>query len=130
VQLFAEFEAMASEAVDGLYGEVLRVEPRADGEYVVGGADETREPYERTGIIDFAPKVVRTRYAGRNDADMPEHMGEMVHVSFDETIIPYAPKQGDLIRAIGRPAPAPVFSVTTVEPDGLGRVVLRCKPTR
>ena len=118
---------MVSEAVDGLYGEVLRVEPRADGEYVVGAADETRDAYERPGVIDFSPKVVRTSYAGRNDADMPELLGEMVHVSFAESVIPFVPRQGDLIRTVGR-SPAQAFSVVTVEPDGIGRVILRCKP--
>ncbi|KAB0269061.1 hypothetical protein [Microvirga brassicacearum] len=127
MQKFDAYEAIASENVDDLFGEEIYVEPRADGEFVKGTADPLRVAFSTVGVVDFSPKTMKTRYGGRNDADASELVGELLHISIREVNLPTTIKPGDRVQMLSRPL-EPVAAVTTVEPDGLGRVILRCKP--
>ncbi|MCZ8103983.1 MAG: hypothetical protein O9972_39580 [Burkholderiales bacterium] len=131
MQRFAEYEAIASNAVDDLYGERIRVEPRDDGEFSKVGPDTARPSIETIAVVDFEPKVLKTRNSGRHDADISDVIGEKLHVSIQERHLTYSLRPGDLIHLLDRSAPyADVAAVSAVEPDGIGRVLLRCKPGR
>ncbi|MFC5509273.1 hypothetical protein [Bosea massiliensis] len=131
MQKFAAYEAIASSLNDGLYGERVRLEPRADGEFSKVGADVSRPALELTAIVDFEPKVLKTRNSGRHDADVSDVIGEKIHISIQERLVPYELRSGDLIHFLERSSPYPsVAAVSTVEPDGIGRILVRCKPGR
>ncbi len=131
MQKFSEYEAMASDAVDDLYGEKVRLEPRADGRFVRSiSPDTTREPFDiPAAAVDFTPALIRTRNAGRNDADMPDIAGELVHISVRNSYLQYAPRNGDRIILVDRPGAPVVAIVKDPEPDGIGRTILRCVST-
>ncbi|MBN9444377.1 hypothetical protein [Bosea sp. (in: a-proteobacteria)] len=131
MQKFAAYEAIASSLNDDLYGERVRLEPRADGEFAKVGVDASRPALECVAIVDFEPKVLKTRNSGRFDADVSDVIGEKIHVSVQERLVPYALRSGDLIHLLDRAEPYPsVAAVSTVEPDGIGRILLRCKPSK
>ena len=125
-QRFAEYEEIVSEHVDDLFGEEIRIEPRADGDLLKGVADPARPVATIIAVVDYNPIVVRSRDPGRYGADTPDLSGEKLHVSIADSRLPYKLKAGDRIVAIDRPD-QPTFAVAIVEPDGLGRTVCRCK---
>lgn len=125
-QQFAAYEEIVSEYVDDLYGENIRVEPRADGDLLKGVADPARPVLTIVAVVDYNPIVVRSRDPGRYGADTPDLSGEKLHVSIADSRLPYKLKAGDRIVALDRPG-QPMFAVAIVEPDGLGRSVCKCK---
>jgi len=131
MQKFSEYEAMASDAVDDLYGEKVRLEPRADGRFVRSESpDPSRVPFNiPLAAVDFTPALIRTRNAGRNDADMPDISGELVHVSVRNSYLQYQPQNGDRLVLVDRPGQPTVAIVKDPEPDGIGRTILRCVAT-
>lgn len=128
-QKFAALESVASALVDDMYGERVRLEPRADGEFAKVGTDHNRPGLTLSAVVDFEPKVLKTRNSGRYDADVSDLIGEKCHVSIKEAYLPYSLREGDIIHLLERAAPYPAtLLVSAVEPDGIGRVILRCKP--
>lgn len=128
MSLFADLEAMVSGAVDDVFGEAVSIVPRAAGEYVAGGADPDREPFTVTAIVDFKPVVTTTRRGSRDGGDMPELAADQIHVSIAAPGLPFVPRQGDVVVATSR-TPVVAFAIAVAEPDELGRILLRCKPT-
>jgi hypothetical protein len=126
---FADLEALVSEHIDDLYGEPIKVVPRADGEFIAApSGDPGRAEYTVTGILDLQPKVVRMRSIGRDDADSSEIATDMVHVSFDVRDLGERaswPRRGDLLMATDR-AFDNAFRVVNPEFDGIGRLICRC----
>ncbi|MDQ0510884.1 hypothetical protein [Ancylobacter amanitiformis] len=127
MQKFAEYEAMVTQAVDDLYGERVRVEPRADSKFVLASADPDRPATTiEAAVVDLQPAVARLRNAGRNDADMAEVSADLCHISIADARLPFALRRGDRFRLIDRPE-QPVWAVSKEpEPDGIGRTVFRC----
>ena len=129
MQKFAAYETIVSEHVDDMFGERIRIEPRADGEFTKVGSDPGRPSIDVTAIVDFEPKVLKSRNSGRFDADSTDLSGEKLHVSVKELLVPYRLQPGDHIHLLDRAAPYPSkVSISTVEPDGLGRILVRCAP--
>lgn len=131
MQKFADFEAMVSQAVDDLYGETVRVEPRADGKFVRQGADADRPAFDITdAVVDIQPAVARLRNAGRNDGDTAEISADLCHISIADSRLGLMPRRGDrfvLVERVG----SPVWQVAKdPEPDGLGRTVFPCTPVK
>lgn len=129
MQKFAEYEAMASESVDDLYGERVRVEPRADGKFVRQAADPQRAPFDILfAAVDLQPVIGRLRNAGRNDADTAEISADLCHISVADHRLTQEVRRGDRIRLLDRPG-QPCWAVAREpEPDGIGRTVIRCTP--
>lgn len=127
MQKFATYETIVSDHVDDMFGERIRIEPRADGEFAKVGSDPGRPAIDVTAVVDFEPKVLKSRNSGRFDADSTDLSGEKLHVSVKETLVPYRLRAGDHVLFLDRGAPYPAkASVATVEPDGLGRILIRC----
>ncbi len=130
-QLFAEHEARVSDEIEYQFGEKIAVMPQASqGEFLKKGPDTERPDLPSiVAVIDFEPKMLKSRYGGRNDADTPDLIGEKIHVSIRESYLPYELKEGDLLVFLERAAPYPTrVIVSTTEPDGIGRLIVRCKP--
>jgi hypothetical protein len=129
---FAALEARVSSRVDNMYGEPVRVQPRAVEDFGTE-SDPDRPAYEATGVADFNPKIVQMKGVGRHDGDYADIEGGAVHVSFHESKLPPDrnrwPKQGDLLVLVDRTTDR-AFRVVTVEPDGIGRMVCRCARDR
>lgn len=119
---FAGIERLVSRAVDNLYGELVRVDPRADGPFVRSGTgDPDRASFTTTAVIDFDPVVATVR---RSEGTSAAIAGESVHVSFAASSLPVDLRLGDHLVALDRGERT--FVINVVEPDGLGRVLCRC----
>jgi len=126
-QRFASYERRLSEAVDRMYGERLRVVPQSVGEFM-NVDDPDRSPYETFGPVDFNPVVATPKAIGKNDGDSVQVSGERIHISLHEQRLPAGakfPVQGDVIVLLDREG-EPRVRVGNREPDGIGRVILRC----
>jgi hypothetical protein len=126
-QRFAQYERRLSEAVDRTYGETLRVIPQAVGEFL-NTDDPDRLPYNTVGPVDFNPVVATPKAIGKSDGDSVQVSGERVHVSLHSDNLPVGaafPQQGDLIELLERDG-LPRVRVMNREPDGIGRVILKC----
>lgn len=120
---FARFEALASCAVDREFGERVRVEPqRKSGEFSHGGPDPDRTAFEATAVVDLTPALLTTERTAAHPTTVPS---ETVHVSFATSALPILPRQGDIIVALERDGRT--FLVAVTEPDGMGRVLCRCR---
>lgn len=120
---FAGYERLASRAVDRLYGELVRVDPQADGRFTRGAGDPDRASFTAVAIIDLNPDVATAR---QNDGASASLAGDRVHISLASPSLPVELRKGDRIVAVERGERT--FIITTVEPDGLGRVLCRCVP--
>ena len=129
---FTDLEALVSESIDDLYGEPIKIVPRADGEfYEAATADPSRNERTVPGILDLQPQVVRMRSIGRDDADSSEIATDRVHVSFDVRELGERalwPRRGDMLVAIERSSDNS-FRVINPEFDGVGRLLCRCSRT-
>jgi len=123
---FAALERRVTNAIDGLYGELTRVVPRAAGQYTSGAADATRTPVEVVGIADFNPISLIAQDTGKYDGIRPAVEGDKIHVSYDMDQFPnWRPRQNDHIWLIAR-TPVIKLTVTRLDPDELGRAVCVC----
>jgi hypothetical protein len=118
---FASIERLVSRAVDNLYGEIVRVDPRADGRFVHAAADPDRASFTTTAIVDLDPIIATPR---QNDGASASLSGARVHVSFATSSLPVDLRSGDRIVALERGERA--FIINVVEPDGIGRVLCGC----
>lgn len=126
---FSRLETRVSSRVDSMYGEPLRIQPKAVGEFVSVN-DSDRPAYDAFGVIDFEPKVVQMKGVGRHDGDYADVEGGAIHISIHESKLPTAraqwPRQGDTITLTDRTVDN-TFQVASVEPDGIGRMICRCR---
>lgn len=120
--IFTKLEALASRAVDRTFGERVRVETRADGRFVRQSADPERPAFETIAVIDLSPAVATVAASAAHPSSLSV---DAVHVSFATSALSSTPRQGDRIVALER---GHIFSISTVEPDGMGRVLCRCTP--
>ena len=127
--LFAELERLATDAVDTLYGEPVRIERKVGGEFFSGSADSSRPEITVIGIVDLSPMVVAVQDESSTDGFQPTLAGEKIHVSFDEERFATAdekPRENDILVAATRPN-SPRFRVSRIDPDGIGRFVCVCQ---
>jgi hypothetical protein len=139
--LFATlFEPKASDAIDGLYGEVFLIERKVKGTVFGSVADGSRPAVYVAGIMDVNPITTTLQDKSSYDGLQPQVAGEKYHVSFDVSKFtdPSAlPQKDDFLTAgtltatggvdtfLKNPA-FPTVRVLTVDPDGIGRVVCVC----
>jgi len=114
------FDKLVSQAVDRMFGEPTRVEPMAAGELLSGGPDPARDAFDVRGVVETGA-VVAADGGGRAAIS-----GDTVFVSYRDELLPIPLQTGDRIVALGRPG-TPAFVVSSVDPDGHGRTVLRCR---
>jgi hypothetical protein len=110
--------------LDRIFAETIRLVPMRAGGYATGGPDPDRVERQIPAIITEAPRRMHTaeNSVGR-DFDRTVVMADTT-ASIDQAKLgAELPKVGDLVIAIDRPD-APSFEVTTVESDGLARILL------
>jgi hypothetical protein len=110
--------------LDRVFGETIRLVPMEAGGYTAGISDPDRAERQIPAIMTEAPRRMRMveNSVGR-DFERTVVMADTV-ASIDQAQLgPELPKVGDLVVAIDRPD-TPSFEVTTVESDGLARVLL------
>ncbi|HSI42120.1 MAG TPA: hypothetical protein VLA00_16370 [Xanthobacteraceae bacterium] len=120
---FANYERLASRAVDRVFGEAVRVDPQAGGRFTRGSLDPDRASFSAVAAVDFNPVIVTTR---RHEEASAELTGDRAHASFGAPSLPVQLRPGDRIVLLERDELALIIRV--VEPDGLGRVLCRCVP--
>lgn len=139
--LFATmFEPKASDAIDGLYGEIFLIERKVKGAVFGSVADSSRPAVYIVGIMDVNPITTTLQDKSSYDGLQPQVAGEKYHVSFDVskfTVAADLPQKDDFLTAgtltlvgnvpnfVKNPA-FPTVRVLTVDPDGIGRVVCVC----
>jgi hypothetical protein len=110
--------------LDRVFAETIRLVPMRAGGYAEGGPDPGRIERQVPAIITEKPQRMRAveNSVGR-DFDRMVVMADTV-ASIDQTkLVADLPKAGDLVIAIDR-LDTPSFEVTTVESDGLARILL------
>jgi hypothetical protein len=110
--------------LDRVFAETIRLAPMRAGGYAAGGPDPDRIEREFSAIITEPPRRMRAveNSMGR-DFDRMVVMADTV-ASIDQAKLEgELPKVGDLVIAIDR-SDTPSFEVTTVESDGLARILL------
>lgn len=149
--LFAGYESLVSEAIDGVWGDITRIVRRQSGQQFFAGP--ANGPFvDVVGIVDINPVTVRQQDEGSYDGFIPQLPGESYHVSYDLTNLRaagYQPKKDDEIiclsqdeganlspltglsmaQVLANPALAPLtmtLKVTRADPDGLGRIICVC----
>lgn len=123
---FQTIERRMSAAVDRLHAERTRVVP-TDRNGFASAASTLRTPYIATGVIDMNPVTTLVRSQSRYEGDAASVSADRVHVSYDVAALPAQnlwPRRGDEIEFMDRDN-EPRIKVNVVEPDGLGRVVIR-----
>ena len=121
---FSQAWAARQPQLDRVFAETIRLAPTRAGGYAAGIPDPDRIERQFLAIITETPQRMRAveNSVGR-DFDRTMVMADTV-ASIDQTKLEgQLPKVGDLVIAIDRPA-APRFEVTTVESDGLARILL------
>jgi hypothetical protein len=110
--------------LDRVFAETIRLVPMRAGGYAAGNPDPDRIEREFPAIITETPQRVRAveNSVGR-DFDRMVVMADTV-ASIDQAKLGAdLPKVGDLVIAVDR-LDTPSFEVTTVESDGLARILL------
>jgi hypothetical protein len=110
--------------LDRVFAETIRLVPMRAGGYAAGIPDSDRIERQVPAIITETPRRMRTveNSIGR-DFDRTVVMADTV-ASIDQAKLEgELPKVGDLVIAIDR-SDTPSFEVTTVESDGLARILL------
>jgi hypothetical protein len=121
---FSQAWAARQSELDRVFAETIRLVPMRAGGYAAGGPDPDRIERQVPAIITEKPQRMRAveNSVGR-DFDRMVVMADTV-ASIDQTkLVADLPKAGDLVIAIDRPD-TPSFEVTTVESDGLARILL------
>jgi hypothetical protein len=121
---FSQAWAARQPELDRIFSETIRLVPMRAGGYAAGGPDPGRIERQVQAIITEKPQRMRAveNSVGR-DFDRMVVMADTV-ASIDQTkLVADLPKAGDLVIAIDRPD-APSFEITTVESDGLARILL------
>ncbi len=127
--LFSDLEKRVSEAVDGLYGEAVCIEPRKAGRQLASAEDLSRPPTETWGVVDFNPVVAKPKDMGQYDGYQPTVSADRIIISFDDDKLPADTAPNDWIRLLDPDRKGLTFRIVRMDPDGLGRIVCACVPS-
>ena len=121
---FSQAWAARQPELDRIFSETIRLVPMRAGGYAAGGPDPGRIERQVQAIITEKPQRMRAveNSVGR-DFDRMVVMADTVASIDQATLAANLPKAGDLVIAIDRPG-TPSFEITTVESDGLSRILL------
>jgi hypothetical protein len=121
---FSQAWAARQPELDRVFAETIRVVPMRAGGYATGTSDPDRIERQIRAIITETPQRMRAveNSMGR-DFDRMVVMADTVASIDQATLGADLPKAGDLVIAIDR-SDTPSFEVTTVESDGLARILL------
>lgn len=126
---FSALMAAADESIDGVFGETIRIEPQfAGGDYAVT-ADPDRLPFECLGVVTYVLDTLRAEGSGKSNSALPRLAGEAVRVSIRASLLGGASiRQKDRLVMLERPGDEALI-VHAIEPDDVGRILLRCVRT-
>jgi hypothetical protein len=121
---FSQAWAARQPELDRIFAETIRIVPMRAGGYATGGPDPDRIERQIPAIMTEAPRRMRMveNSVGR-DFDRTVVMADTVASIDQANLGAELPKVGDLVIAVDR-SDTPSFEVTTVESDGLARVLL------
>lgn len=128
--LFADLEALVSNAVDRFHGEETVILRQQKGQYFAGTADSSRPETTVVGVIDKNPVTAKPQDEGTYDGFQPTVGADRYHVSYDKRLFASRaewPAQGDFIQPVDN-ASIPKLKVTRApEDDGIGRILCICE---
>ncbi|MCW2319238.1 hypothetical protein M2322_004807 [Rhodoblastus acidophilus] len=114
--------------LDRRYGDLVTIIPWLAGDMLAGGPDPATPAYELFGILDIPTKIQRVQGASGVIGSRADTLAQAAQFDFavsalasDKGVNP-TPKEGWRLQPV-EPAGAPVYSIKSVEPDGLGRIV-------
>jgi hypothetical protein len=121
---FSQAWAARQPELDRIFAETIRLVPMRAGGYTAGIPDPDRIERQVPAIITETPRRMRTveNSIGR-DFDRTVVVADTIASIDQASLGADLPKVGDLVVAIDR-FDAPSFEVTTVESDGLARILL------
>jgi len=134
--VFDQLEAMANGTLDTINAERFEIVPMAAKSETPNGRsgrDEDREITRGKGVFEYISAEaglqlgVRKSYRESNDLRALQ-VGRVPSISIDRRVyfpeIEMVPRQGDVIQLVERQY-APTFEITSAQPDGHGRIVLK-----
>jgi hypothetical protein len=121
---FSQAWAARQPELDRIFAETIRLVPMRAGGYAAGASDPDRIERQVPAIITETPQRMRAvgNSVGRDFDRMVVMAGTVASIN-QAMLGADLPRIGDLVVAIDRPD-APSFEVTTVESDGLARILL------
>lgn len=122
--VFADLEHLVSDAVNSTMGERTSIVPKTKGGYFKGSADAERAVVEVIGAVTINPVAVLGQDMGSYDGMLPGVVSDKIHVSYDERLLPWVPKQGDEVLLLDRASMK--LRVSRSDPDGCGRIDVVC----
>ncbi len=125
VSPFDTLDRVASVAIEGAFGETVRLLPRREGKYSAGGADPARSIRECTAILTEDRGVQRMDGDGVGSNWGGELQLGAIRVSLAKGVPADMPVKGDHVQALSRDG-QPLFEIIRVAPDNASRIVLHC----
>lgn len=122
---FDNLDRVAAVAVEGAFGEAVRLLPKREGKYSAGGTDPTRQPRECIAILTEDRGVQRMDGDGVGSNWGGELQLGAIRVSLAKGAHADMPIKGDHVQALSREG-QPLFEVIRVAPDNASRIVLHC----
>jgi hypothetical protein len=121
---YADLLSFRQPLLDNFYGEPLQIVPWVEGDVLAGAADPAAPPFAVVGILDVPTKVDRVEGAASVVGARSDLVSPVPRVDFAATQFPpnHLPQEGWRVVALER-AGQPQYRVSSVEPDGLGRII-------
>jgi hypothetical protein len=121
---FSQAWAARQPELDRIFAETIRLVPMRAGGYTAGIPDPDRIERQVPAVITETPRRMRTveNSIGR-DFDRTVVVADTIASIDQASLGAELPKVGDLVIAIDR-SDTPSFEITTVESDGLARILL------
>jgi hypothetical protein len=125
---FSELDRVAFGAIEGLFGEAVRIIPRTNG---LSGPmpDPDRPPANVTGVFTLAPDAPRMfeeRREGPSARGATAIQGTGARLTLGATVVTglvYKLRTGDAVRLLSRPG-EPVMGISRLDADDVGSVTM------
>ena len=122
--LFADAAVLASQAVDAVLGETLRITPMVPGRYKDAVSDPDRASFDVVGAFHDGPDRMKlsSSTVGR-DFDHRFVLAKTYATIGNDLLVGRVIKKGDRVSRADEPG-TPEFEISTIESDGVQRTML------
>src|ERR1039458_2449478 len=122
---FQDAAVLASQAVDAVYGENLRITPMQPGRYQASATDSDRQIFEVIGGFHDGPELIKISSRGLAGRDFNELVAvRKTYVTIDNDLLAGRDiRKGDKVTRLDLPG-TPEFEIDLPEPDGVQRLRL------